>query len=154
MELKTHQCNTSYLWVYSRWTPSASQFSFYKQTVSHVKSLRKVWTHVGEWRYTSIQSSLRSLFPWGKSPRNPLNRRLGGPDSGWGLFGDGRNPLPLPGIEYDSFDTQPKAESACRLLYQGSTVWHNSVVIKVELTTCTGPWVSEWVCEIPYLVSI
>jgi len=61
------------------------------------------------------------------------------PDSGWGLFGDGRNLLPLPGFEYDSFDTQRIAESTCRLLYQGSTIWHDSTVITVELTTCTGP---------------
>jgi len=63
VELKTHQCNTSHLWVYSRWTSSGSQFSFYKQTVSHVKSLRKVWTHVGEWSYTSIQSPPEERVP-------------------------------------------------------------------------------------------
>jgi hypothetical protein len=63
VELKTHQCNTSHLWVYSQWTPSGSQFSFYKQTVSHVKSLRKVWAHVGEWRYTSSQSTPEERVP-------------------------------------------------------------------------------------------
>ena len=59
--------------------------------------------------------------------------------SGFGLFDDA-----LPGIEYDSFDIQRIAESTCRLLYQGTTVWHDSIVITVESATRRGPWVSEW----------
>jgi len=86
-----------------------------------------------------VEVHLHSILTKIVFPRKPLNGTLGGPDSGWGLFGEGINLLPLPGIEYDSFDTQRKAESTCRLLYRGSRVWHDSIVITVELTTCTGP---------------
>jgi hypothetical protein len=40
-----------------------------------------------------------ALYPWGKDPRYPLYRRLGGPQSRSGHRGYRKNPLPLPGIE-------------------------------------------------------
>jgi hypothetical protein len=33
------------------------------------------------------------------SPQYPLYKRLGGPQSQSGLYGEEKNPLPLPGIE-------------------------------------------------------
>ena len=41
---------------------------------------------------------LAALPPGKEPPIYPLNRRLGGPQSQCGRFGEG-NPLPLPGIE-------------------------------------------------------
>jgi hypothetical protein len=41
----------------------------------------------------------RSLYPQGKSPRYPLDRRLGGPQSRSERGGEEKNPQPLPGIE-------------------------------------------------------
>jgi hypothetical protein len=53
-----------------------------------------------------VEVHLHSILTKIVFPRKPLNGTLGGLDSGWGLFGEGINLLPLPGIEYDSFDTQ------------------------------------------------
>jgi hypothetical protein len=39
-----------------------------------------------------------ALYPRGKDPRYPLNRRLGGPQNRSGRRGRKKNPLPLPGI--------------------------------------------------------
>jgi hypothetical protein len=49
----------------------------------------------GEW---SASRSGHAL-PWGKDPRYPLYRRLGGPQSQSGHRDYRKNPLPLPGIE-------------------------------------------------------
>jgi hypothetical protein len=57
------------------------------------------WTRMGEWRYSSIildlgtrwrwSASCPSRFtPWGNSPRYPLDRRLGGPQSWSGRCGE------------------------------------------------------------------
>jgi hypothetical protein len=54
---------------------------------------------MGKWKYTSTVLDLgtkqrrvvsfkpRSLYPWGKSPRYPLGRRLGGPQRKYGRYG-------------------------------------------------------------------
>jgi hypothetical protein len=41
--------------------------------------------------------SSASLYPRGKDPRYPLERRLGGPQSRYGHRGWRNNPLPVPG---------------------------------------------------------
>jgi hypothetical protein len=41
----------------------------------------------------------RPLYPRRKSPRYPLSRSLGGPQSRCWRCGEAKNPLPLPGIE-------------------------------------------------------
>jgi hypothetical protein len=41
----------------------------------------------------------RSLYPQGKSPWCPFNRRLCGPQSWSGYGGEEKNSLPLPGLE-------------------------------------------------------
>jgi hypothetical protein len=49
------------------------------------------------WRWV-VNYTLRPLPPppHGNEIRYPLNRRLGGPQSGSGRFGEHKNPLPLP----------------------------------------------------------
>jgi hypothetical protein len=46
-----------------------------------------------------------ALYPRGKDPRYPLDRRLGGPQSRSGQRFWEKNPLPLPGIEPQSFSS-------------------------------------------------
>jgi hypothetical protein len=46
-----------------------------------------------------------AALPPGKEPRQPLDRRLDGPQRRSGHFGEEKNPLPLPGIEL--FVVQP-----------------------------------------------
>jgi hypothetical protein len=43
--------------------------------------------------------TLRPLYPQGKSPRYPLDNRLGGPQSRSGRGGEEKNFNPPPGIE-------------------------------------------------------
>jgi hypothetical protein len=52
-----------------------------------------------------------AALPWGKSPRYPLDRRLGGPQRGSGRCGEEKN-LALPGIE-----PRPYSPSLYRLSY-------------------------------------
>jgi hypothetical protein len=40
-----------------------------------------------------------AALPQGESPRYPLNRRLGGPQSRFGRGGEEKNSQPLPGLE-------------------------------------------------------
>jgi len=47
----------------------------------------------------SSQLTPWQLYPHGKSPRYPLDRRLGGPQSCSGCSGEEKNSQPLPGIE-------------------------------------------------------
>ena len=47
----------------------------------------------------SGQLLVPAALPPGNKPRYPLNRRLGGPDSRYGRFGEGNNLFPLPGFE-------------------------------------------------------
>jgi hypothetical protein len=66
---------------------------------------------LGEWRYSSTHSwtrtrwrwvvsfTRRPLYPQGKSPWYPLDRRLGGPQSRSGRGGEEKNSQPLPGVE-------------------------------------------------------
>jgi len=53
-------------------------------------------TYLGEWRYSFMPWL---LYPQGKSPWYPLNRRLDGPWSCSGCSGEEKNPQSLPGIE-------------------------------------------------------
>jgi hypothetical protein len=61
---------------------------------------------LGEWRYSSTHLTSAvdrgewsaSLYPQGKSPWYPLDRRLGGPQSRSGRDGGEKNSQPPPGI--------------------------------------------------------
>jgi hypothetical protein len=46
-----------------------------------------------------VSFTLRPLYPQGKSPWYPLDRRLGGPQSHFGCGGEDKNSQPPPGIE-------------------------------------------------------
>jgi hypothetical protein len=50
------------------------------------------------WRWV-VSFTTRLLYPQGKSPRYPLSRRLGGPQSRSGLGGEEKNSQPLLGLE-------------------------------------------------------
>jgi hypothetical protein len=50
----------------------------------------------GEWS----ASPPRQLYSWGMSPRYPLDRRLGGPQSRSERYGEEKNLFPLLGIEH------------------------------------------------------
>jgi hypothetical protein len=50
------------------------------------------------WRWV-VSFTPRPLYPQGKSPRYPLDRRLGGPQSRSGRSGEEKNSKPLPGLE-------------------------------------------------------
>jgi hypothetical protein len=51
----------------------------------------------------SSQLHAPAALPSGIKPLYPLDRRLGGPQSWFGLDGDDKNLLPLPDIEPRSF---------------------------------------------------
>jgi len=42
-------------------------------------------------------------LPLGKNPKNPLNRRVGWPQSQSRCFGEEKNLLPIPGFESQTF---------------------------------------------------
>jgi len=50
------------------------------------------------WRWV-VSFTPRPLYTQGKSPRYPLDRRLGGPQSRSGHGGEEKNSQPPPGIE-------------------------------------------------------
>jgi hypothetical protein len=50
------------------------------------------------WRWV-VSFTPRPLYPQGKNPWYPLNRRLGGPQSRFGHCGEEKNSQPPPGIE-------------------------------------------------------
>jgi hypothetical protein len=64
------------------------------------------------WRWV-VSFTPRPLYPQGKSPLYPLDRRLGGPQSLSGRSGEEKNTQPPPGIEPRSSDRpgrNPKPE--------------------------------------------
>jgi hypothetical protein len=50
------------------------------------------------WKW-AVSFTPRPLYPQGKSPRYPLDRRVGGPQSRSGCGGEENNSQPLPGLE-------------------------------------------------------
>jgi hypothetical protein len=77
------------------------------------------WWHMGEWKYTStildlgirwrwvVSSMPRLLYPQGNRPRYLFDRRLGGSQSRYGCFGEGKilhcqesHPIPLTNRNY------------------------------------------------------
>jgi hypothetical protein len=59
---------------------------------SHIFDLGARWRSV-------VNITLHPLYPRGKSPWYPLDRRLGGPQSRSGRGGEEKNSQPLPGLE-------------------------------------------------------
>jgi len=51
---------------------------------------------MGEWRYSFM---LQLLYPWGKGPWYPLDRRMGRPQSQYGRSGKEKNSQPVSGIK-------------------------------------------------------
>jgi hypothetical protein len=61
----------------------------------------------------------RPLYPQGKSPRYPLDRRLGGPQSPSGRSGEEKNFQTSPGFEPQSSDCPARSQPLYRLNYPG-----------------------------------
>jgi hypothetical protein len=62
----------------------------------------------------------RPLYPQGKSPWYPLDRRLGGPQSRSGRGGEEKNSQPPPGIEPYNPDRPARSPALYRLSCDGS----------------------------------
>jgi hypothetical protein len=64
----------------------------------------------------------RSLYPQGKSPWYPLDRRLSGIQSRSGRGGLEKNSQPPPGIESQNPDRPARSQALYRLSYHGSQI--------------------------------
>jgi hypothetical protein len=67
------------------------------------------------WRWV-VSFTPRSLYPWEKSPRYPLDRRLGRPQTTW----RGEPIFPLPGLELQELRHPARSQSLYRLRNPGS----------------------------------
>jgi hypothetical protein len=108
---------------------------------------------MGEWRYSATcsltlaldggecsASCPQPLYPQGKSPWYPLDRRLGGPQSQSGCGGEEKNSQPLPGLK--SLIIQPIAQHYTTELSQILTAWKdhwNQVNVSIQ-----WPSPAEW----------
>jgi hypothetical protein len=63
----------------------------------------------------------RPLYPRGKSPRNPLDMRLGGPRAGLDAVEKSKI-LSLPGLELQTLGRPARSQSLYRLSYPGTHV--------------------------------
>jgi hypothetical protein len=78
------------------------------------------------------------LYPQGKSPRYPLNRRLGGPQSRSGRGGEEKNSQPLPGFEAPII--QPVARRYTTELSGLCAVRSSEMLASCHITTrCQNP---------------
>jgi hypothetical protein len=68
------------------------------------------------WRWVASLTS-RPLYPQGKSPWYPLDKRLGGPQSRSGCDGEEKNSQPPPGIEPYNPDRPTRSPALYRLSY-------------------------------------
>jgi hypothetical protein len=71
------------------------------------------------WRWL-VRFTSRSLYPRGKSPRYPLDRRLGGPQSRSGHDVEKRKFFTLPGLELRPLGLPARSQSLHRLRYPGT----------------------------------
>jgi hypothetical protein len=79
----------------------------------------------------------RPLYPQGKSPWYPLERRLGGPQSRSGHDGgEEKNLEPPPGIEPQNTDRPACSKSLYRLSYPGSLKPCGFVVVTSDVFLC------------------
>jgi hypothetical protein len=90
-----------------------------------------------KWRYNSTNSQLRNwmevsgqlhapaALPWGRCPRHPLDRRLGGPQTRPGHGGEEKNSLPLLVIEPQSSSLQPNHNIGWAITAPGKTNYKN-----------------------------
>jgi hypothetical protein len=63
------------------------------------------------------------VYPEGKSPWYPLDRRLGGPQSRCGRNEEEKNSQPLAGIQLLNSDRLAHSQSLYRRSYPGSRLW-------------------------------
>jgi hypothetical protein len=81
-----------------------------------------------------VSFTARLLYPQGKSPWYPLDRRLGGPQSRSGRAGGEKNsphPPPPPQIEPENPDRPARSPALYWLSYQGSYLLYRTSLIKL-----------------------
>jgi hypothetical protein len=76
----------------------------------------------------------RPLYPQGKSPWYPLDRRLGRPQSRSGRGGEDKNSQTSPGIEPWNHDRPARSPALYRPSYHGSTVKTNYIERQSDVT--------------------
>jgi hypothetical protein len=72
-----------------------------------------------------VSFTLQPLYPRGKSPQYPLDRRLGGPQTWSGQRGEEKI-LPLLGLKLRSLGRPTRSQSLYRLRYPGSNNNNNN----------------------------
>jgi hypothetical protein len=70
----------------------------------------RIFSLSAKWRRVDSFTFL-SLYPQGKSPRYPLDRRLGEPQSRFGLDVEEKTSQPPPGIEPRSYHWSARSQS-------------------------------------------
>jgi hypothetical protein len=115
----------------SSWKSSLRSFDFLRNIGermynSHFLELGTSWRWV-------VSFTPRPLYPRRKSPRHPLDRRFGGPQSRSGRLGKWKC-LTLPGLELRTLCRPARSQSLYRLRYHGS-LWHfiNEYFIIIKL---------------------
>jgi hypothetical protein len=78
------------------------------------------------WRWV-VRFTHLPLYPQGKNPRYPLDRRLGGPQSWSGRGGEEKNSQPQSGLEPPNPDHPARCQSLYRLSHPGSSVWYRDI---------------------------
>jgi hypothetical protein len=74
------------------------------------------------------------LYPQGKSPRYPLDRRLGGPQS-CSVCSEEKNSQPPPGIEPQNPDRSVRSPELYRLSYHGAKIKVSLCLTKLHAVT-------------------
>jgi hypothetical protein len=101
----------------------------------------------------------RTLYPLGKSPRYPLDRRLDGPQIRSGRV-EKRKFLTLPGLELRPLSRPARSQSLYRLRYPGSctcTVEHNfasgmwTVASIISVRIMSGIAIKVWIICVVHL---
>jgi hypothetical protein len=103
---------------------------------------RFLWPRHRRWMFSFTP---RPLYPQGKSPWCPLDRKLGAPQSRSGHGGEEKNSQLPPGIEPQKPDRPARSPALYRLSYHGScqhewTMWNYS---KSATGTGTGTGTSH-----------
>jgi hypothetical protein len=88
-----------------------------------------------------VSFTLQPLYPQGKSPPYPLDRRLGGLQSRSGHGVEEKNSQPPPGIEPRSSDRPARNQSLYRLRYRGSE-------LQKDITESCTPWFCTYFIDV------
>jgi hypothetical protein len=84
------------------------------------------------WGSGGIAPLILPLYPQGKSPPYPLDRRLGGPQSRSGHGGEEKDSQLPPGIEPQNPDRPARSPALYRLSYDGSIYIYIYIYIYIK----------------------